>query len=296
MTFQEFRDQYILQHPASVPQKPRTLNEYPGWLRWLVAAMAVSAAILSGVHTIPTVRATIEQWWPEVARSGASSFSFVAIEAAIFASAYLRRKNALLGYSFLVMALAVAITANITSSSKALNASSDLGASIVAVILGIGAPMLTFMAGEMFVHMHSSAQVADKDALEQYQQDLKEFDRIINAAWSKWQKEHPPIPAQTALPAIHSPVQRMNSLNSANEQAANSYSPNSPNSYSKRMDAREVISEFFRSHPERLDGKLDELMAEIEQESGVKVGRTSIHNVRRDIVTSMNGASHQEAN
>ena len=57
----QFREEYERQHPASVPRHtPAIIGEYPGWVHYIVLAMFVSAAILSGVHTVPTVYDTIE--------------------------------------------------------------------------------------------------------------------------------------------------------------------------------------------------------------------------------------------
>lgn len=54
-------------------------------------------------------------------------------------------------------------------------------------------------------------------------------------------------------------------------------------SYTKRMDAKEVIKAFFGDHPEHMTTRLDDLVSIIESDTGVKVGRTSIHNVRKQM-------------
>jgi len=60
MDYAEFRKQYQERYPASVPVLEPAMREYPRWLSWIVLVMFISAALLSGVHTVPTVRRGIE--------------------------------------------------------------------------------------------------------------------------------------------------------------------------------------------------------------------------------------------
>jgi hypothetical protein len=60
-------------------------------------------------------------------------------------------------------------------------------------------------------------------------------------------------------------------------------SVNSANGYTKRMDAKTVARLFFEQHPEHMNTRLDDLVPIIEAEMGVKVGRTSVHNARKEM-------------
>jgi hypothetical protein len=54
------------------------------------------------------------------------------------------------------------------------------------------------------------------------------------------------------------------------------------------MDARSIITQYFTEHPEDLNTRLDELVERIEQQTGVKVGRTSVHNIRSEWIKKAN--------
>jgi hypothetical protein len=54
---------------------------------------------------------------------------------------------------------------------------------------------------------------------------------------------------------------------------------NASSGYTKRMDARSVIREYLSNHPESASMSLSQIVDAIEEETGVKVGRSSVHNV-----------------
>jgi len=85
-------------------------------------------------------------------------------------------------------------------------------------------------------------------------------------------------------------IQPVHSLNGANEYETvngefvhSDRSVNSANGYTKRMDAKTVARQFLEQHPEHMNTRLDDLVPLIETETGVKVGRTSIHNARKEM-------------
>jgi hypothetical protein len=72
--------------------------------------------------------------------------------------------------------------------------------------------------------------------------------------------------------------------NQDSSQVQNDSNPmNSPSGYTKRMDAKSVTRTYFQKHPENLDMKLDDLVIDINRVMGIKVGRTSVHDVRQEI-------------
>jgi hypothetical protein len=146
-------------------------------------------------------------------------------------------------------------------------------------LIGTTFTMWSVFAVQNFTH-YMAVKVAD------IQDELKVRERNAKAAQTRQRRrEEKEARAleRIATPDVH-PVNSLNGMNERSEQdIQRTYSVNSATGYSKRMDARTVIREFFERHPERMNEQLDALKQSIEQESGVKVGRTSIHNVRQDM-------------
>lgn len=193
LNYESYREQYEKQHPASVPVPPAVVrSEYPRWLRGVVLLMFVCAALLSGVHTVPTVYAGIEGGGvvAPLVRALVSLSSFVAVELAIFVAAYARLKaNGWLVGAMLVVTFSIALVSNIQSVLKALGANGELGVTVVGVVLGIGAPLIALMSGEMFVHMHSASTKADSEAEARYREERKAFDAVVLTSYRKYEKD-----------------------------------------------------------------------------------------------------------
>lgn len=192
MEYNEFRQQYEDQHPASVPRMEVEMNEYPPWVRPAVLLTFVCAALVSGVHTVPTVWKSIEVGTiiTEVIRNVISVASLVAVEMAILLSAYLMAKGVRLAYFVTFIASSVAVMANLYSVVTAFNTSDDKGALAVAVVLGIGAPLIALFTGKMFVDIHRADRIQDARAHKLFREASVAWDKEVGAAFKKYQKEH----------------------------------------------------------------------------------------------------------
>lgn len=281
MDYTEFRAQYETHHPASVPVLRYEANVYPSWVKWAVLAMFIAAAVISGVHTIPTVHQSIEA--DKVAtwvRDAAALLSFVAVELAILLSAYLLIRNAALGWLILIVTFIVAIVANLQSSMAALTGKDDW-TRVVAIVLGAGAPLIVLMSGKLLVSIFQSERAISSGAEKRYREECRVFDADVLAAYEKFSRSKRSLPPAATVQSVHS----LNSVNgSVNKPAQLSHSVNSASGYTKRMDSRAIIREFFTQYPDAMNDKLDELVERIEQQTGAKVGRTSIHNVRSELM------------
>jgi hypothetical protein len=85
-------------------------------------------------------------------------------------------------------------------------------------------------------------------------------------------------------------IQPVHSLNGVNEYDGvngefvhSDRSVNSANGYTKRMDAKTVARLYLEQHPEHMGMRLDDLVPLIVEDTGVKVGRTSVHNARKEM-------------
>lgn len=280
LSYEEFREQFEKQHPASVPVPVAAVrSEYPRWLRGVVLLMFICAALLSGVHTVPTVYAGIEEdVVAPLVRAIVSLSSFVAVELAIFVAAYARLKaNGWLVFSMLVVTFGIALVSNIQSVLKALGANGALGLTVVGVALGIGAPLIALMSGEMFVHMHSASTRADTEADARYREERKAFDTIVLSAYRKYEKDASArvLSAQTDNPQtarLSAPV--------LSDQTADRQTRPAASGYDRTPDGQRRVIEFLNANPD--DAKLPsrQLAARIEEITGVSIGHDTANKGR----------------
>jgi hypothetical protein len=185
-----FREQYELQHPASIPQLEYDVHEYQAWVRIAVLITFICAAAVSGIHTVPTVWQSIEvnEIVTETMRTIVSYASLAAIELAILLSAYLMAKGVKLAYFVMAIASTVAVLANLYSVMRAFNAGGEIGAMIVAIALGIGAPTIALFSGKMFVDIHRADRIQDARAKKVFKETSVQWDKEIEKAWKAYQK------------------------------------------------------------------------------------------------------------
>ena len=247
--------------------------------------MIVASVIVSGSRTIM-----------EFGVGLVGVMAFVMLEGAIIVYAFYRtrrhfneaRLNTVnhLANAGLALAFVVTVGANVHAVFKESGTiTAEWINTAILIMLAISAPTLAFISGDILAVESKAISARTRQANEKHAAAMREWQEGFNAAWSRekarWGVS---IQIENERPAIQSV--HMNSLNEqVNEQARLPYSANSSTGYSKRMDARSLIHEYFEQHPDQLNARLDELVVLIEQEKGVKVGRTSIHNVRKEIAS-----------
>ena len=184
--FDQFLSQYRKLHPANIPVRPKAVSRYPGWLRFAVGAMFVAAGLISAVHTIPTVYASIEAKGviPEAARILAAVLSPVAVELAILIAAYaFQRGSRLVVGAMLFVAFSVALVSNISSSIRAFAENGDASSSLVGIALGIGLPLIALVAGILFSNIYEAFVEAEREADRLYKADCLTYDAAVRDAW-----------------------------------------------------------------------------------------------------------------
>lgn len=187
-TFAEFLWEYEERHRASVPVLEEEENIYPWWLEYVVAVMFIAGSMLSGVHTVPAVRAGMDtNFWPQVVVDAVALASYVAVELVFFIGAYaLMRKNDWYVLFTLFAAFVVAMVSNIDQNVTAYQ-SGDPGKVIVAVLLGIGAPFIAFMAGKMFVNIHRSRRQLGIEAKRRYKEERIAFEERVGMLYTDYE-------------------------------------------------------------------------------------------------------------
>lgn len=213
-----YQKYFDVQHPSSRPvmgdYTPR--SSYPEFMQTIVLLMFICAALLSGVHTIPTVYEGIEVTpiITEDIRKWASVSSFVAIEISLLVSAYMLASNRKIAISILGVGFAVAMISNIYSVFKAMQAK-DVGVIIVALVIGIGMPLIALLAGKMLISMNQAKDEADDKMRIKFKEAVQQYEEKVQAAYVEYKRRTQQrirvsrpdntaprrIPSETGLPA-----------------------------------------------------------------------------------------------
>lgn len=203
--FIAFRQHYQLTHPSSVPalvmpdkKEYQPHYKYRSWLRYVNLAILISASLLAGVHTVGVVYdgITVGPIITEFIRRVVSILSFCAVELSIFISAYIMDKKRNLAVAILIVGFLVSMAANIFSVFAAF-ATVDTGGRLVAVLLGVGAPLMALLAGAMYEDIDGDKRIADqavearfnkakRDAETTFQNRLAAYDEAVLGEYNTW--------------------------------------------------------------------------------------------------------------
>lgn len=279
--FDDFRKLWIKQHRGSTPN--RGTKQF---VRAIAMLLFLSSAIVSGAHTIPAIAETLD-FAKEIDDTSLTTFlvivefviafiSLFMVEVALFGIAFAQRMELTnrrrLLYIIQTIALLIAISGNLYFTFKSLGILDDMANAnffkvFLGVTVGIGAPLSTMLAGELLAGIEIKNQ-----------QDWKDIDAKVLAAWTKEEKR---IRKQTS--GEHSQAFTERSLNSSEQAVRTSGEHSQALGYSKNMDSRVVIEDYLREHPEIMNSSLDKIKKYIQDVTGQSVGRTSIHNVRKEL-------------
>jgi cell division protein FtsW (lipid II flippase) len=289
---ERFERVYVRQHPKPARQTSRLV-------RAALIVLVVASIVVSASHTIPAFLSTIEGDAHSIIKLIIALAAFAMVEVGVLVFAYVstRRRGEAADLHInrqlrrgLLLAFALAVVANLHSVLEPRFGGTQLWgvfSFIVFVLVGVSAPTLAYIAGEVFGLTTLADEQASIDADAAWWQ-------AFDDAWAKALEQYRRATVRTdrpLQPAVSTPdrsVHSLNSLNSpVNEPSERTVNP--ANGYTKQMNARDVIRAYFEQHPDQLDRNLDLLVSDIMAESGVKVGRTSVHNVRRVLKGSVNG-------
>lgn len=273
LDYSEFRKQYAERHPASVPQFELELNEYPKWVRYAVMVTFVSVAMVSGIHTVPTVyeSITIDGIVTEQMRTVVSYASLFAIELGILLSAYLMAKGVKLAWGVMIIASMVAILANLYSVFKALG-TEDVGVIPVAVALGIGAPMIALFTGKMFVDIQRADRVQDAKARKVFKEASIAWDKEVDRAYKSYLKD-----GQKDLPR---PVESVRTDITDGQPSGHGFT--------RRTDAKDIVREHLEKNPQ------DNLMSVRELANLLGVGKSTVSDAKRSLMQDFSENGHSQ--
>jgi hypothetical protein len=269
MNYDEFRQQYERERPASVPIKKPPLDEYPGWLKWLCLVMFICASLVSGVHTTTMVRLTFSETLYDAYVLDMVSFAaFGALEIALFVTvfAWLRSFARWIPYVSTFVVFAVIVTANIADVARTYSGG-DVASAAIVVGVGVGIPLTALLSGKLFVDIFRSKRTVHARTDEEYREALIAWDAQIQRAWKAYQKDGKP---QT--------VKSGNFTNDfMNDFMKSGEGENKPR---RRVKLHEVAREVHENGDENLSS------GEMMEKYGISLGSTS---KVREMVKSMNG-------
>lgn len=267
LTYQEFRKEFEEQRPSSVPVYEVEMNEYQSWARWAVLLTFVCAAMVSGVHTVPTVWKGIEvnEIITSDVRNIVSVASLFAIELAILLSAYLMAKGVKLAYAVMGVASTVAVMANLYSVISALADGGDPGALIVAIVMGIGAPLIALFSGKMFVDIHRADRVQDARARKIYKEACIAWDKEVEKAWKASQRS--PMSNRVST----EPLSNVSNGLSIGQPMASTIG------HTKVPDASRMVHDYLTDNPDALSMS-PRVLAGL-----LGVGKSTVNNVQREM-------------
>lgn len=190
LDYQTFRLQYEEQHPASIPILEEDTHEYPVWLLPITLVMFVAASIVSGAHTVSTVRQTLDaSLIPQASKDLVAYSAYFAFELALLVSVFswIRKTNRWISYMATMVVFTVIVLANVQDVAHSATSGAWF-ATFVVVGLGVGTPLVALLSGKLFVDVYRTNRGSSSRAKAAYQEALKQWDTTIFRAWSSYQK------------------------------------------------------------------------------------------------------------
>ena len=251
MDYDVFREQYEKMHPASIPREPVIVSDYPGWLTYLAALMFLAVSVVSGVHTVSTMRYTMIESMviAEGLKDYAALAAFFGFEVALFVSVFgwLRKDNRWIAYAATFVVFVVIVLANVQDIARASDGNVFNGIMIFGI--GIGTPLVALFSGKLFVDIYRRRLVNEQNGQTHYAAELKAWDERIERVWKREQKK----------------LKRTSDKVSA--------SVRSVSETKKRTDASAIVREHLQEHPEDRELSVRSLAEKL------NVGRTTAHTV-----------------
>lgn len=203
--FTAFSSTYATQYPAPTPKQFARRNiRNNKTQRLFLILLVIASVVVSGSHTIPTFVESLPDDWG-LLRLAVGLFAFAMVELGIILYAYERveksyQENANYAHTIkrlmgigMGLGLVVALGANLYSSLKPIFADAtetsaagwDVVQLIVFILVGISAPILAFIAGEVFGMLDVEERQARAKTIEDYENALVAWEEGLRAAWKQ---------------------------------------------------------------------------------------------------------------
>jgi len=307
--FEGFKRAYEVMNPP--PVKPQDKNFKPtakhfGMTLGLVGAVIVSVShtvpIFLGVESISHVKIASIEFIIALAifvmlEMGIISFGYSSTESEGTTDTAKKVRRFTRGGMWYVVTIAIlanvyyVLSSNIEIPSEGVLAWIwEFARVVIFLLIGASAPVVAFINGDILAIDVLKQRSANRKAQEKYQSEYEEWYSSMLNSWNAQKKKwggqvnvqiNSVNHSLNSIDERHSLPHSVNhSMNGANEQG---YSANV--GYSKKMNARDIIKQWFEDNPKFVDSDdtVDSLHQRIIAETGQKVGRTSVYNVRKEL-------------
>lgn len=185
LPFHEFSKIYDQQRAIEYPKRVKS----QGVSLWIIGMLIfglLAVNILSGAHTISVIAKTVD-----IADTTVKNFvgisGFFAIEFIMF-TFMLVPTNSWLRYVVIILSLIAAIASNVYSTQLALATQETPPPQLIAVVLGVFAPLANVSAGEVFRHLFNENRRAVRAVEAQFQEQLEKWGQKKRGAYTVYLK------------------------------------------------------------------------------------------------------------
>lgn len=193
LTLDAYKQSWYKQNPHAKIEKPKAVR-WPFEVLVPMGVGLIAVNILSAAHTAPVIASTVVA--PDVIRFILGIVGVLAVEFTMFTFMFISmegtpRSARLLRGLVILLALVVAIIANVSSTVNAMTGQASAIEEIVAAgVLGAFAPLANLSAGEVLRHVLERVRKAQKDGQEQYKQALMDEDKRLRDLYLRYLKKY----------------------------------------------------------------------------------------------------------
>jgi len=268
MGFEEYRDDWRLKRPASIPVEIVEESPYPIWARFAALAAFICSALVSGVHMMPAVYDAIplSPIVTELMRQWVARGSFVAYELGMFMSAFLMAVQSSKRLAQIVSAIIflTLIAVNLYSVVKVygFNLQENFAGAAVSTMFSL-VPAIAYASGKFYINIGVAERAAERRGKETLRDDERKLDESILKDYKRDKKEWEKSQA----------VQ----LSNGHVQWTNTHPSASNLGHTKRPDAAQIVQRHLVENPQDAEREARDLAAYL------GVGKSTVNNVQRQM-------------
>lgn len=265
-----------------VRQNPKPAAQTSGLIRGALIVLVIASVIVSASHTIPAFLSTIEGETHAIIKLAVALSAFIMVEVGMLVFAYVstRRKDAAADGHInkqlrrgLLLAFVLAVVANLHSVLEPRFGGSQvwgIASFAVFVLVGVSAPTLAYIAGEVFGLTALADERRNHDANMAWQ---AAFDESWERALEQYRRNALKV-VRPQMSAISAPS---SAALSAGQPDTDKNGHATGQGYSKRTDARERVRLHLAEHP-------DDMALDVRTLAGkIGVGKSTVADVKREM-------------
>jgi hypothetical protein len=292
--WEAFNQLYVLERPA--PQPPKWYVGLP-WLMIPFSIIAICGIALSALRTAPVFQQIAVPLIGEALAAVEAILAVVVIEVAIVIMRYVivlqksedgklnadDLRNWMTGGFWL--AFGVAILANLYASLKHVEVLATLTPVmdvVIALAVGISAPMLAFIAGDILASLYLRSERRRAELRSRFETALTEWQELRERSWNarkgdyglRLKVESLSAPSSNSIPSLpmEFPLEAQTEIIPAASTVG----------HKKQPMARQIVETYFDEHPEALQ------QSPLEVAAALGIGKSTVYTVRNERLAAQN--------